>query len=83
MCSLETKIFLRPSPPPSREQLLSRIAGAASAEDLRKVHAEIEAALGLQQVPDTEPDSATEASATSSGLTPNVAELHVNVSKHL
>ena len=27
-------------------QLLSRIAGAASVEDLAKVHAEIEAALG-------------------------------------
>ena len=61
-------------------QLLSRIAGAASAEELRKVQAEIEAALGLQEVQGEE-DATT---AAASGLTPNVAELHVGGgSKHV
>ncbi len=63
-------------------QLLSRIAGAASAEELRKVQAEIEAALGMTEVQDE--DAADDATtAATSGLTPNVAEMHVGSSKHV
>ena len=63
-------------------QLLSRIAGAASAEELRKVQAEIEAALGITEVQDE--DAAEDATtAATSGLTPNVAEMHVGSSKHV
>ena len=51
-------------------QLLSRIAAAATAEELRKVHAEIEAALGIHELADED--------VPASGLTPNVSELHVS-----
>ena len=71
-------------------ELLSRIAGAESAEELRKVHAEIEAALGLERVggevqglvtPPTTQEG--DVGAAVSGLTPNVADLHVAQGGHL
>ena len=69
-------------------ELLSRIAGAASAEELSKVQAEIEAALGLEHMEQPELGGSSKdgelhvPSSSVSGLTPNVAHLHVG-GKHL